>query len=44
MQLSWKTGGAVRVAGVVSTVFMQGQNVEFDNDAWIASPRSALGA
>jgi hypothetical protein len=30
MQLSWETGGAVRVAGVVSTVFVQGQNVEFD--------------
>ena len=43
MQLSWETGGAVRVAGVVSTVFVQGQNVESDIRCLDCHPEVCLG-
>jgi hypothetical protein len=43
MQLSWKSGGAVRVAGVVSTVFVQGQFVESDMQCLDCHPDVLLG-
>jgi hypothetical protein len=43
MQLFWETGGAVRVAGVVSTVFVQGQNVESDIRCLDCHPEVCVG-